>query len=128
MIGTADPIQNPYALWVRDDLEVAYDQVQCHAGHVVRRQKCLYDKRAVKRVFAVGDWTMRYYPPAKKCKLDSPWLGHYLVVAIVGWVIGVKLQPDSPIQMVHVQDLKKINRPRGLVSWLQSDGTKQATD
>ena len=39
-------------------------------GQAVRRQKCLFDKRAVKHVFAVGDWTMRYYPPAKKCKLD----------------------------------------------------------
>ena len=26
-----DPINNPYALWVRDALEVAY-QVHCHAG------------------------------------------------------------------------------------------------
>ena len=39
----------------------------CHAGQAVRRQKRLYDKRAGKRVFAIGDWTMRYYPPAKKC-------------------------------------------------------------
>ena len=62
-------------------LEVAYDQVRCHAGQAVRRQKRMYDKRAVKRVFTIGDWTMRYYPPAKKCKLDSPWLGPYLVVS-----------------------------------------------
>ena len=41
-----DPIANPYGLWVRDALEVAYDQVSCHAGQSVRRQKCLYDKRA----------------------------------------------------------------------------------
>ena len=39
-----DPIQNPYALWVRDALEVAYDQVL--------RQKRLHDKRAVKRACA----------------------------------------------------------------------------
>ena len=58
-----DPILNPYALWVRDALEVAYDQVRCHAGQAVRRQKRLYDKLAVKRVFVIGDWTMRYYPP-----------------------------------------------------------------
>ena len=54
-----DPIPNPYALWVRDALEVAYDQVRCHAGQAVRRQKRLYDKQAVKRVFTIGDWTMR---------------------------------------------------------------------
>ena len=64
-----DHIKNPYALWVRDTLKVAFDQVRRHAGQAVRRQKRLYDKRAVKRVFVVGDWTLRYYPPSKKCKL-----------------------------------------------------------
>ena len=54
-----DPIKNVYALWVRDALEVAYDQVHCHAGRAVQRQKRFYDKRAAKRVFAVEDWTLR---------------------------------------------------------------------
>ena len=40
---------------IKSALEVAYDQVCCHTGQAVRRQKRLYDKRAVKRVFAVGD-------------------------------------------------------------------------
>ena len=61
-----DPIKNPHASWVRDTLEVAYDQVRRHSGQVVRRQKRLYDKRAVRHLFAVGDWTLRNYPPAKK--------------------------------------------------------------
>ena len=59
------------------------------------RDRNACDKRVVKRVFAVGDWTMRYYPPAKKCKLDSPRLGPYLVVSLAGWVVGVQLHPDS---------------------------------
>ena len=50
-----DHIKNPYPLWVRDTLKVAFDQVRRHAGQAVRRQKRLYDKRAVKRVFVVGD-------------------------------------------------------------------------
>ena len=66
---------------------------------------------------AVGDWTMRYYPPAK-CKLDSPCVGPYLVVSLAGWAVGVQLQPDSPIILVHCQDLKKIPHPNGLVSWI----------
>ena len=102
-------------------MEVAYDQDRCHAGQAVRRLKRLYDKRAVKRVFAIGDWTMRHYPPAKKCKLDSPWLGPYLVASLAGWAVGVQLHPDSLVLMIHCQDLKKIPRPMGLVSWLQSD-------
>ena len=45
--GSPDPITNPYALWVRDTLEVAYDQVRRHSGQTIRRQKRLYDNRAV---------------------------------------------------------------------------------
>ena len=60
-----DPIKIPYALWVREALDVAYDQVRYNSG--------LYDKRDVRRLFAVGDWTMRHYPPAKKCKLALGW-------------------------------------------------------
>ena len=46
-------IQNRYALWVRDALDVAYEQVRCQAGQAVRRQKRMYNKRAVKRVLLV---------------------------------------------------------------------------
>ena len=113
------PIKNRYALWVRDALEVAYDEVRRHAGQAVfLRQKRLCDKRAVKRVFVAGGWTLRYYPPAKKSKLDSPWMDPYLVVSLAGWAVGVQLHPDSPILMIHCQNLKKIPRPTGLVSWI----------
>ena len=105
-----DPIKYPYALWVRDALEVAYDQVCRHSGQAVLRQKRLYDKRSVRRLYAVGDWT---YPPAKKCKLDSAWVGPYLVVSLAGCAVGIQLQLDSPVILVHCQDLKKIPRPSG---------------
>ena len=88
-----DPLKNPYVLWVRDAMEVAYDQVCCHSGQAVQRQKRLYDKRAV--------CSGVIYPPAKKCKLDSAWVGPYLVVSLAGWAVGVQLQPDSPIILVH---------------------------
>ena len=61
---------------------------------------------------------LRYYPLAKKCKLDSPWMGPYLVVSLEGWAVGVQLHPDSPILIIHCQDLKKIPLTRGLVSWI----------
>ena len=69
-----DPVDNvasPYAVWVKDSLEVAFDQVRRHSGKAVRRQKRLYDQRTVSRLFALGDWVMRYYPAGNKCKLDS---------------------------------------------------------
>ena len=37
------------------------------------RNKNACTTNKLSNVFAVGDWTMRYYPLAKKCKLDSPW-------------------------------------------------------
>ena len=119
-IDTTDTITSPYAIWVRDALEEAYDQVRLHSGQAVQRQKRLYDRRAVKRNFTVGDWVMRYYSPAKKCKLDSPWIGPYLIVSFMGWTIGIQRQPESPIVMVHCQDAKKIPAPKGAVSWLTS--------
>ena len=33
-----DPVNNLYALWVTEALEVAYDEVRCHTGQAVRRQ------------------------------------------------------------------------------------------
>ena len=125
----ADPSQpqevltSPYAIWVRDALEEAYEQVRLHSGQVVRRQKRLFDRRAVKRIFAKGDWIMRYYAPAKKCKLDSAWIGPYLVVSFMGWTIGIQKDAYSPIIMIHCQDAKKVPRPAGAVSWLTSKDT-----
>ena len=117
-----DSISSPFAVWVRDALEVAYEQVRRYSGQVIQRQKRLYDRRAVRRLFAVGDWVLRYYTPAKKCKLDSAWFGPYLVVSLTGWALGIQKDSDSPIIMVHCQDLKKIPQPQGAVSWL---ATKQ---
>ena len=113
-----DSITSPYAIWVRDALEVAYEQVHQHSGQAVQRQKGLYDRRAVKRLFAVGDWVMSYYTPAKKCKLDSAWIGPYLIVSLIGWALGIQKDSDSPIVMVHCQDFKKVPPPPGAVSWL----------
>ena len=119
-LETTEEIISPYAIWVRDALEEAYEQVRLHSGQAVQRQKRLYDRRAVKRNFKVGDWVMRYYAPAKKCKLDSAWIGPYLIVSFMGWKIGIQKDPDSPIVMVHCQDAKKIPAPTGAVSWLTS--------
>ena len=119
-LDTTDSITSPYAIWVRDALGEACDHVQQHSGQAVQRQKRLYDRREVKRKFAVGDWVMRYYSPAKKCKLDSPWIGPYLIVLFMGWTIGIQKAPESPVVMVHCQDVKKIPTPTGAVSWLTS--------
>ena len=96
-----EAITSPYAIWVRDALEVAYDQVRHHSGQAVQRQKRLYDRRAVKHLFAVGDWVMRYYTPAKKCKLDSAWIGPYLIVSLIGWALGIQKDSDGRRRVHH---------------------------
>ena len=104
-------ITNPYAVWVNDTLEAAFDQVRRHSGQAIQRQKRLYDQRAVRRLFAIGDWVMRYYPAGKKCKLDSVWTGPYLVVALLGWTVGIQKHPDVPMILIHCQDVKKKKSP-----------------
>ena len=49
------------------------------------------------------------------------------MVSLAGWAVGIQLDPDSLIPMIHCQDLKKILRPRGLVLWLKSDQPDPAT-
>ena len=99
-----DAVSSPFAVWVRDALEVAFDQVHRHSCQAVQRQKRLYDQRAVRRLFAISDWVMRYYPADKKCKLDSVWVGPYLVMSIVGGAVGIQKHPDSPIPLIHCQE------------------------
>ena len=61
---------------------------------------------------------MRYYPAAKKCRLDSVWVGPSLLVSIVGWAVGIQKHPDSPILLIHCQDVKKVPQPSGVRSWI----------
>ena len=47
---------HPFAAWVRDALEVAYDQVRHSLNRTAARRKRLYDVKAVNRKFPVGSW------------------------------------------------------------------------
>ena len=70
---------------------------------------------------------MRLYTPAKKCKLDSAWIGPYLIVSLIGRAIGIQKDPESPIVIVHCQDIKKVPPPPGAVSWLTTKKLSIAT-
>ena len=110
-----DSITSPYAIWVRDALEEAFEQVRQYSGQAVQRQKRLYDRRAVKRLFAVGDWVMGFYTPAKKCKLDSAWIGPYMIVSLIGWALKRPGISDSDSTLPRH---KKVPPLLGAVSWL----------
>ena len=71
---------HPFATWVRDALEVAYDHVRDSLQRTAAHRKRLYDTKAVNRKFPVGSWVLRYSPPATQHKLGSPWIGPHQVV------------------------------------------------
>ena len=41
-------------------------------------------------------------------------------MSFIGWAIGIQKEPESPVVVVHCQDIKKIPSPLGAVSWLTS--------
>ena len=71
-----DVAPHPFATWVRDALEVAYDHVRHSLHRMAARRKRLYDVKAVNRKFPVGSWVLHYYPPAAQkeigVSLDRP--------------------------------------------------------
>ena len=111
-----DPIKNPYASWVRTHWKWLMTR---SVATLVR----LYCDRRGSMISGLSDACLRWEIglPAKKCKLDSVWVGPYLVVSLVGWAVSIQLQPDSPVIMVHSQNLKKIPRPSGLVSLIDAN-------
>ena len=69
-----------YTSWVRQALYEAYDEVCAQQQRATHRQKRNYDSKAVARAFPIGSWVLRYYPPARKDKPCSPWIGPYKIV------------------------------------------------
>ena len=92
-----DVAPHPFATWVRDALEVAYDHVRSSLKKTASRRKRLYDTKAVDRKFPVGSWVLRYYPPAAQHKLGSPWVGpHQVVRQATGHTVGIqRIRPGS---------------------------------
>ena len=112
---------HPFATWVRDALEVAYDHVR-HSLHLTAaRRKRLYDVK-----FPVGSWVLRYCPPAAQKKLGSPWVGPQQVVRqATSHTVGIQKGPDTPIVFIHVDDLKICPAPRD-VDWTPEPSTAKS--
>ena len=82
------------------------------------RQKRNYDSKAMARTFPIGCWVLRYYPPVRKDKLCSPWIGPYKVVrAPMEWVVGIQVDANTRIFYVHMEDLKCCAPPDPTPSW-----------
>ena len=88
---------------------------QQRATHRLKRN---YDSKAVARAFPIGCWTLRYYPPARKNKLCSPWIRPYKIVrAPMEWVVGIQIDADARTRSLeHQLCLLSVRIPRG---WIQ---------
>ena len=107
-----------YASWVQQALYESYDEVRTQQQRATHRQKRNYDSKAVARAFPIGCWTLRYYPPARKNKLCSPWIGPYKIVrAPMEWVVGIQIDADVRIVYVHMDDLKRCAPPDPEPTW-----------
>ena len=116
-----DVAPHPFATWVRDALEVAYDHVRSFLRKTASRRKRLYDTKVVNWKFLVGSWVLRYYPPAAQHKLGSPWMGpHQVVWQATGHTVGIQRGADKPIIFVHVDDLKLCPGPQE-ITWTPND-------
>ena len=108
---------HPFATWVRDTLEVAYDHGRGSLHRTAARRKRLYDVKAVNCKFPVGSWVLRYYPPAAQHKLKSPCIGPNQVVRqATVHTVGIQKGPEKSIVFVHVDVLKLCPAPQD-VSW-----------
>ena len=107
-----------YASWVQQALYESYDEVRAQQQRATHRQKRNYNSKAVARAFPIGCWTLHYYPPARKNKLCSPWIGPYKIVrAPMEWVVGIQADADAHIFYVHMDDLKRCATPDPEPSW-----------
>ena len=107
-----------YATWVQQALYESYDEMRTQQQRATHQQKRNYDSKAVARAFPIGCWTLRYYPPARKNKLCSPWIGPYKIVrAPMEWVVGIHIDADARIVYVRMDDLKRCAPPNPEPTW-----------
>ena len=120
-----DVVPHPFATWVRDALEVAYDHVRHSLRRTAARRKRLYNVKPVNRKFPVGSWVLHYYPPAAQRSLGSPWVGpHQVVRQATGHTVGIQKGPNTPIFFIHVDDLKLC--PARDVAWTPGPSTAKS--
>lgn len=114
------PCPITYVEWVRQAMEENFERVREALKISASRQKRYFDQRAELRVFKPGDWVVRYYPPALiKSKLNSPYIGPYLVVKKFGEVTyQIQKDPKSKPIVVHIDDLKAYHDLSNQLNWV----------
>ena len=93
-----DSISSPYAVWVRDALEVAYEQVRRYSGQVVQRQKRLMTIAHAfnYRVVVLRDGARSAIRIGRSCKAETC----FLTEANISWGQQVTVMFRPPLQKI----------------------------
>ncbi|KAK7485181.1 hypothetical protein BaRGS_00023591 [Batillaria attramentaria] len=114
------PCPVEYVEWIRQAAQENFERVRDCLERSAQRQKRNYDKGAVQRHFAVGDWVLRFYPPnLNKSKLNPKYIGPYLVTAKLSEVTyRVQRSRHSNPLVLHADHLKRFHSESLPASWL----------
>lgn len=117
------PIQ--YIEWIKSAMALTHDFVFRNLKVAATRQKTYHDRHLKPRIYDIGDWVWRWYPPTAGQKLGLGWTGPYLVIKRISDVTySVQKSENSPVLNLHVDHLKPYegrNQPR---NWLhETDNT-----
>ena len=115
--------QNEYAEWVRAAILENFELARSVLKGAALRQKRLYDRNTAPRCFKVGQWVLRFYPPLRnKDKLNSPFIGPYLIVGQPGDVTYLLQETkDSEPFAIHADHLKLYYSEEPRASWLSEN-------
>lgn len=121
--------QTEYAEWLRNAMQHNFELARSYLGKAASRQKRYYDKRAKDRMFKVGDWVLRFYPPSQgQNKLAFPYTGPYLVTSHPGEVTyTIQRSSRSKPITVHMDDLKSYCGSDTPPNWLLSEPDEELT-
>ena len=128
MYSVSDPVagapQCPmtYVEWLRQAFEENFETVRESLKAAALRQKSYFDRRTKMRSFQKGDWVLRFYPPAViQSKLNSPYIGPFLVIEVMGEVnYMIQEAPEARTLVVHVDDLKGFIDTSGRRKWVEN--------
>ena len=113
---TECPIQ--YVQWVQTAMLDAFEFTHEQLGTAANRQKRDYDRNLKPREYARNDWVWRFYPPTAGMILGMGWVGPYLVVKRISYLVyRIQNSEESEPITVHVDDIKPFIGKKHPKSW-----------
>lgn len=113
---TECPIQ--YVQWVQTAMLDAFEFTHEQLGTAANRQNGIMTNLKSKE-YARNDWVWRFYPPTAGMKLGMGWVGPYLVVKRISYLVyRIQKSEESQPITVHVDDIKPFIWKKHPKSWL----------